>query len=193
MSDERDDLLKEIGDALRVEPSPSFAAGVRTRIANESAPRRWTAWFMWAGAATAAAGAVAVFALPRATEPSTPAPVATAVAGATVTPVALGQVAPPTPFTAEAGAIAAPGARISVKPARIAAVVTNDISREVLVPTDQLVALNRLLAAVQRGRADVPASPVLTDPETGELLPLPPIVPLAGAGDGQGVSKGRDK
>ena len=89
--------------------------------------------------------------------------------------------------------MAAPAARISVTPARSAAVVTNDISREVLVPTDQLVALNRLLAAVQRGRADVPASPVLTDPETGELLPLPPIVPLAGAGDGQGVSKGRDK
>ena len=49
MSDERDELLKEIGDALCIQPSPSFAAGVRARIASADAPRGWTAWLAWAG------------------------------------------------------------------------------------------------------------------------------------------------
>ena len=35
MSDDRDELLREIGAALTIEPSPSFAAGVREWVAAE--------------------------------------------------------------------------------------------------------------------------------------------------------------
>ena len=88
MSDERDDLLKEIGDALNVEPSPAFAAGVRTRIANESGGRRgWMTWFIWGGAASAAA-AVAVLAMSRPVTRVTLPPAATPVVVQAETPVA---------------------------------------------------------------------------------------------------------
>ena len=94
MSDERDDLLKEIGDLLGIEPSPSFAAGVRTRIANEAAPRRaWMTWFVWSGAASAVAASVAVIALMRPGAPSTSTPATTLVVARRETPV----VAAPAP------------------------------------------------------------------------------------------------
>ncbi len=54
---DRDDILREIGDAMRVEPSLTFAARVRARV--EAEPARRPTW-AWAGWVTTAAAAVLV-------------------------------------------------------------------------------------------------------------------------------------
>ena len=194
MSDERDDLLKEIGDALRIEPSPSFAAGVRTRIANEPASRRaWMTWFMWGGAASAVATMVAVFAMSRPVERAEPMPTTTPVVAGTATVVAhppSSETATPRPI-AETATLAAVVPREPKLPRPVA---TKSV--EVVFPTDERRALDGLLRNLRLGRAFVPPAPSLTDPITGELLPLPPveIPPIFPDEDGTGrVRTGRPR
>ena len=190
MSDERDDLLKEIGDALNVEPSPAFAAGVRTRIANESGRRRgWVTWFIWGGAASAAAAVVAVFAMSGSVERVVPGSAPTPVGADTTT-----AVTPPTHLprgVAETTTLAAvlprePKLPRAVAPARV----------DIVFPADERRALDGLLRNLRLGRAFVPPTPSLTDPITGELLPLPPveIPPIFPDEDGTGrVRTGRPR
>jgi hypothetical protein len=55
-------IENDLQAALSVDPSPEFVARVRTRIANEPAPRRWTAWWIIPAAAIAVAAlAIGVF------------------------------------------------------------------------------------------------------------------------------------
>jgi len=71
MTDERDDLLNAIGEALDIEPSPAFAA--RVRAAAETTSRR-AAWQWWAYAAGVSVAAVfAVLVLRPSTKPAAPA------------------------------------------------------------------------------------------------------------------------
>ncbi|HEX5216934.1 MAG TPA: hypothetical protein VFV98_15840 [Vicinamibacterales bacterium] len=158
MSDERDDLLKEIGDLLGVEPSPSFAAGVRARIASESGHRRgWLTWFAWAGAAAAVAAGIAIFSISRRVDFSAPVPVTTAVATKAETPA----------VAAVETRAAAPATRL--RPARQLPSVA------AVFPTDERRALDALLRGLKAGRAFVPPAASQVDPVTGELLPLPPV------------------
>jgi len=78
MTDERDDLLNAIGEALDIEPSPAFAA--RVRAAAETTSRR-AAWQWWAYAAGVSVAAVfAVLVLRPGSKPAAPAaPVTMAV------------------------------------------------------------------------------------------------------------------
>lgn len=174
MSDERDDLLKEIGDALRVEPSPSFAAGVRTRIASESSHRRgWLTWFAWAGTAAAVATGIAIFSISRRVEFAAPAPPTPAVVAKVETPV-VASVEPPAAaevVTAGVGlsqpTIATAG-RASRRGGQTAEVA-------MVFPSDERRALDSLLRGLRAGRAFVPPAASQIDPVTGELLPLPPV------------------
>ena len=56
---------EELQSALDVAPSPAFVARVRTRIASEPAPRRWTAWWFVPAAALAVAAVALAFVVPR--------------------------------------------------------------------------------------------------------------------------------
>ena len=174
MSDQRDDLLKEIGDALRVDPSPSFAAGVRTRIAKESGHRRgWLMWFGWAGAAAAVAAGIAVFSMSRRVEFAAPGPVSPPVVAKAETPVAPQvETRVVAPVEAAGVTLPEPNAVISTRALRRDA---RPAAAVVVFPSDERQALDRLLRSLQAGRAFVPPSASAIDPVTGELLPLPPV------------------
>ena len=67
-----DQLQREIEEALKVEPSPQFAAGVRARIAEK--PQPWSVWIRWAvpAAGLAAAAIVLAFVVVQPKETRTP-------------------------------------------------------------------------------------------------------------------------
>lgn len=198
MTDEHlDDALRDLGAELNVTPSPEFAAKVRARI--EQAPAR--SWRLWAWAGVAATCAVAVVAVavwrggPDVGRPfraggadGAEAPSHTEASVVAAKPPGGLQPVPVTPTVATHRDAVAPVVRTARNP-----------EPEVLVPTDQLIAIRRLMASVRAGmRVDLPTSPTVIDPETGELIPLKPIeIPLITVdplpGDPNGRSGGREK
>jgi len=167
MSDERDDLLKEIGDLLGVEPSPSFAAGVRTRIASEPSPRRaWMTWFVWGGAASAVAASVAVIALMRPGAPSTSTPATTLVVARRETPV----VAAPAPAVIREPVFRTSVSRVANKLSLEAPV--QDAAPEVL--TTQGAALIEMWSRV----LSLSAGPVTTESSMPSMADVSAAVPL---------------
>ena len=156
--------------ALFVTPSPEFAAGVRVRIAREArVVRRFTlVWGLAAGGALAAL-AVAIVSFshfrerPRAVEAGTAQTIAAPVAPPDV-------------------AVTAPVLKRTAKTTRVARVPHAPAAGfgEVLVPPDQRIALERLLAAVQTGRATVPPPRGDDVDEDGNWVtsPIPEIAPM---------------
>lgn len=133
----RDPLLRDLDAALRLEPSPAFRAQVRARLAAESIGSRRSlltasasGWLM-AGLGGAAAAAV----------------IALALTGSPVAPIS-----PPSPaallaardtaaWSSLPAAVPVQSAHVSSSPAAAA------IRPAVLVPPDEIAALQRLLAA----------------------------------------------
>lgn len=171
-----DDVLRDLEAALAVTPSREFAEGVRARIRDASARRR--VWPVWTMAALAAAAGVVLTVLTRphrattasdvsattahSTEPAGPAPVVT------LPPVA----AAPTVAGHELAAISRPRtARGEPRPMA---------APEVLVPRDQAVALQTLVAGLSDGTIDAES---LATPPPDASMPLAPaaqieIVPI---------------
>lgn len=185
MTDERDDLLREIGEALSIEPSPAFAAGVRERIAAEPTSI-WRRRGLWLGAGAASLMATAAVALllmpvsPRGrieTAPQGPPTVAGSMPS-TGSLVASSPAAPTTEPLAGEVQRATRSARRNT-PQSLAATATDSGAPrhlEVLIPSDEAVALRRLLSAMKGGRTQVAPARVAIDPDTGDLLPLEDIV-----------------
>jgi hypothetical protein len=166
--DRTDDVLKDLEAALAVTPSPGFADGVRARIRGESArTRTWPAWTM-AALAAAAAIVVAFVAWPR--REAAPAAVAVTASRSPEPVVAASPSATP---VVDAG----PGITIA-KPR-----VSHDVPRrapapEVLVPRDQALALEALVAGLSNATIDA-ESLATPPPDASTPLPATPQIVIA--------------
>lgn len=164
-----DALDRELSELLAVEPSPDFAAKVRTRIEREPEPA--LGWWYWAGAAAAAAVVIAVAFGTLA--PRTPAVQAPLTASRDVhLPPQVDRVAP---------------APVAVTPSRHVArarrAETLARAPEVLVdPT--LAAAVRRLTTQQRVLPEVPREPSL-DPVVIEPLKVSELSDVTKQGDRQ--------
>jgi hypothetical protein len=167
MTEPHDDVLDELRALVNIETTPGFEDRVRRQIEQPARPGRW-----WMGAVGLVSAAACVwFVMPR-TRPAAPRPsdvrpgmekpVARAVERVT-TPVTPRTVPVPESVTPSASA----GKRHAVSGAT---------AREVLVPPDQALALQRLTAAIRSGQ-------VIWAPSAGEdapvvVEPLPDITPI---------------
>lgn len=174
------DPFAVVQSALAVTPSPEFAARVRMRVvAAPSVPTFESSWrsvWMCGAVAAAAVAVVITVSVDRSRTIATP------------VEVAHGAGAPESVVTnAESRAVAT----VPVLPRRSAlrtATVATPLSAraadtfyDVIVPDDQRIALERLLAAMKAGRAAVPRSAMTTEvDEDGNMViaPLPDIVPV---------------
>jgi hypothetical protein len=151
-----DQLKREIEEALSVEPSPEFAARVRTRIAENS--RTSESWLRWsiAGAGLAAAAIMIVVVVSEPAETVTPQPVSIA----RVEPQLEKEVpAPPVP-----------------QPIRKAPKVTHP---EILIDPREAVAFQKLIEGVWENRIDV-TSLIERQPQFAGQVPIQEIalIPL---------------
>lgn len=156
------DAFERLRAELRaIEPSAAFAAGVRARVAAESAPRVKLIWLGMAATATFGV-AVAVWSWGTATTAPVIPAAAPAVASAPDLPVPTVSPAPPIePVRVTRAVRRAP---------RVAAAVAPAESRlEVLVPPDEAIAIRQLLLSQRRGHGVVP--PVSAMQVTIEKLP----------------------
>jgi hypothetical protein len=167
MSDRVDRMFDDLRDALTVEPSMGFAPGVRARIAERSLRRRrrQTA----AVGLALVAGVAAVFTdLPwRAAEI------------APLEPSAVHVAAPPAATSSvlarpNAADVAAPKRRIAATARHEA--LTAAAAPLVLVPDDQMIALDLLLRA--RGRVAVASSRAVEAEQWPAIEALPEISPI---------------
>ncbi len=174
MTDERDEILGELRALIAVEPSFEFERRVRSSVERSSS--RMRSWWPWIVAGTATV----------------------AVAVAVAIQVQQGTVAP----AAKAVSLAAPALAAPPEPRQHRVVLAPEVTRsqmlhaatrrarpEVLVPPDQALALQRVMAAVQEGN-------FIWAPEAGKspsavVDPLPEIPALSiealpgGPDDGQ--------
>jgi len=183
-----DPIDGELRRALAVDPSPEFLARIRTRIAEEPAPRRrGMSWVVVAPAVFATAlVVVAVWQRPRMHTPSaSPAPLTARSIGAT-TPLSLPVVA-----RSVQPAIVEPGTRATGtrRHGDGAAATAASSEPEVLIAADEARALRALISGVDEGR--IVLTPVLTVvPGPSELLSvdeiaiepitITPIAPVTG-------------
>ena len=159
-NDRPDDVLKDLETALAVTPSPEFAEGVRARIHGQSArTRMWSIWVR-AGLAAAAAIAVAFVAWPR--REAAPAAVAVTTSRPPEPVITAPPAAPPAVDAVRTVTIAKPEASHDV-PRRAPA-------PEVLVPRDQAVALQALVAGLSNATIDARS---LATPPPDASTPLP--------------------
>jgi hypothetical protein len=181
-----DDFLRELQDDLRdVRPSPEFAAKVRRQLETQPA-RNWFGIWQVATAAAVVAVAVAALVLWRPQTRVTNSPVQNTVA--------VTQPAPrPTPPAATQTTVAQPVASGQVVVNRTAP-RTTPAEPEVLVPSDQRMALVALLEGMRRRGNHVPSetTPLVDDegrlPAPAEITvspitiePLSPPVPGGGS------------
>jgi hypothetical protein len=169
-----------VQSGLTVTPSPEFAARVRMRVAAAPPARSFaSSWKRaWMFGAIAAATVVVVVTV-RVTRSRT-----------IETPVAMSAIAgAPASDVTDAGSAAPMSMRVlpTRSAPRVASVVVPssvavaDGFYEVIVPDDQRVALERLLAAMKAGRASVPRAAIASDvDEDGNpvIVPLPAITPM---------------
>jgi hypothetical protein len=163
---------REIQDLLAIDPAPEFTARVRARIEDEAESKPWFTWSRVAVAAgsVAALAVAAVMSVPSTqTPPSAIAPAMaqtqTAIPAVTPQPIARGEQ-PPSTATAVA----------RVKHAAITRIARHR-DPEVIMPTEELRGMRRLLAMANQGDQAVVA--LLTVPNSSAETPLgtpPPIV-----------------
>ncbi len=188
MNDERDELLKEIGAALSIEPSPAFAARVRAELTTAPAGLPWG---RIAGALAAASLAVVLVSRmglfePAAPDRASPAAVpAPAVTAAAPLEIAVPPQARPRPASAEGAARQAPR---RAQP------------RAAVISPDEIDAFWQIVAEVQVEGTPLPPQRWPIDDITGEIAGLPEIAavhvrpvtiePLPGAGASVDTSGG---
>jgi hypothetical protein len=161
------DPLKELEIALAVEPSPEFAVRVRTRVAESGRPVAWLAWQRSAAAAVVAVAVLGALSwrasvagdrtLPERAAAANP---GVAVASGGAPAVAVTSARP----TRNAAPTAVPSAHATVASAP-----------EALVPPDQAIALNRLLAALRERRtaaAFAAETPIVVIEELPQISPV---------------------
>jgi hypothetical protein len=179
-----DQVMRELAQALAVEPSPDFAARVRAAAA-EAPRRRWLpASLVWAAAAVAAGVVIMVVAMPGGplvlmVRPG-PAEVASRAPVAPAPPrVALTRESAAAPATLSASSASRERGRRT--PAARAVHVASSHEPAVLVPDDERRALDRLLSALASGQVDPRALPSLSeDPTVPISIPAAtPPAPLA--------------
>jgi hypothetical protein len=169
MTHHDDDVLRELREALRVQPSPAFTPGVRARVADATANARRRWWALAACGATAAAAAALLMVVPRGAPQSAvtvahgPVALASAPASASASPLASAPV-PPSGLAADAPS-ASPASRTTPVPPAARVVVSPDEART----------LDRFLVAMQSERLAVPWFGAEVDAVTGELLPPAPL------------------
>lgn len=179
MNDERDEILDELTKLVNVDLAPDFHARVQRTVAQRasSSPALW-----WIGAMAAAVVGVVVVTGPRVVLNSTPHGVHAAV-----------RPAPPAPGTV------APAPTVAIVPVRVRASTMRTPSprtirrSEVLVPADQAIALDRLVADIKNGRLIL--APVAGNDAPVEIPPLPAIEPVtikALPGEGAGTAPNSD-
>lgn len=180
-------LERELEDALRVAPSPEFAARVRSRVAGLPGPgdARLSGWAGWrasrswgvalGGAVALALMVVAFRAMPGTLPPTEP---TILLSGLVVSQAAVPTVA----GLVEIGDAPAPPR--SARRAPPSSTIARDLPRTsatplVLVSGDEARALDRFLVTLASGIMVVPEFSPKVDDETGELLlPDPIVVPL---------------
>ena len=142
---DRDDLLKELGTALKVEPSSQFANGVRSRVQKSQA--RTTQ--MWWGLAAAAAIGLAVMTLSRPSHEVAP-QIATTnpVQAAVPAPAPTAGVAKPTPAPAVGGRVFRPGTSPIAGPAVVRAAASETSEPRLEVITNQGALLREMWSVV---------------------------------------------
>lgn len=146
MTDERDDLLREIGETLQVEPSAGFRAGVRMRVGREGVTRRK----LWIGIGLA--GAVVAFVMLLAVptnrqesgEDRARLALAPAIAPATVTAPPLA-VAP----------VAVVAEHVGPRPNSTRTTRGGESRFDVQIQAEQRVLLHELTIAIQDGRVQL--------------------------------------
>jgi hypothetical protein len=177
LSDE--ELDHELAAAIDVAPSPEFLARVRTRIAEEPMPqgRRLMPWPTWASAAAVAAIAIPIVVtslMDRAERPIAPQQPAAAVPQEDAVPQEYVAAGPGKDVAADVQVRQATGpgkdvaAGLQARNAPSSADVSSDLDTppfaEVLVPIERRLAFERLVDAVERGRAPAFVA-VAADPE----------------------------
>ena len=159
MTTERD-VLRDLGAALDVSPSPGFEASVRERVRQQSfSVPRWT-WSV--GAAVAATVVLAVMLVP---ERDTPRPSDRVVANPRVSRPAISDAAEPSsPPPVRAVRRTEPPSRLDSNPS-------------VVVPSGQMAAIERLMAEVAAGRVVMAAerSASAAALQINALAAVPPI------------------
>jgi hypothetical protein len=165
MNDERDELLKEIGAALSIEPTPEFAAKVRTEIQTVRAASQMP----YVLAATAAlAVLVAVGAVVIRQE----APAPTGVSTVSTSPPPARDMAATVPDSVRPASEALPRRSALRHPLDVRS------RPRVIVATDEVEAFWRLLAAVQTNDLTIPPAGWRVSETTGEIEPLPEIAAI---------------
>ncbi len=182
------DPFAELQSALSVTPSADFSLRVRARLATEAPASRAQSPARWLGAIAAAAAvvlAVTVWTIERDHSVGV-VPLSTAIANA---PPARDVLAPPAlspqSVAADRASHGVPDLGSHGEPYRephrkIVARAASDAFGEVLVPSDQRIAIERLLAAIKAGRASVPPAAIAAVDDDGRsvITPLPDISPI---------------
>jgi hypothetical protein len=167
---EHDEPLKELSRELDVAPSPAFAARVRERVEHTRTSGVVSRWVL-AAAGVAIAAVVWFGVIPRA--PQVQAPATQNVAMVPASPPSLAESAPTiAPAVRPSAAASAPPVR---QPRRPAARPADELP-EVLVPSDQMVGLQQLRAALLDGRlkpSDLPANQVTWEAPADPVLGSP--------------------
>jgi hypothetical protein len=192
MSDERADLaFRDLVDELDVEPSAAFAAGVRSAL-RDSAPAANDVLRRFVVALSAAVVVAATAGLWLSSRPSGPAavPVASKLPTAVAPPSAPAQPAnraiEPAPTVRSSSA----HPRVALVRSEVDAPLVASADSRLLVPSDQVIALRRLLRDVRQGWTTVPPELIdrlktlepLADPAPVQI-PLIRIEPLAAPAD----------
>jgi len=167
-------LDREIESLLATEPSPEFLARVRTRVAGEPDPRRWSAPWMWAIAAGAVTAVVVGMIAWPARQPVVPSTEPTQTRVEAVEPAVL-PVVPQLPLVRSQPVT--PATRvIASAPARDRRI---DIDLpEVVIADNELKTFAALVTSIRQSRFDV-AVPAAPNPDTPlEIKELPPVEPL---------------
>jgi hypothetical protein len=173
-----DDIQRDLGGLLAdVTPSTTFAARVRTRVAEDAARGSRRAVYAWA-----LGGAVCLASLGWVLTAHRSAATPIASAPATVSAALVGQQAPAVPIQPRARTERPQGSRRvrldapQPTPADVETLSVQTGDGRVLVPDDQRIALVHLLLRLHQGRATVPASIVPAYDQDGLLIPPEPVV-----------------
>jgi hypothetical protein len=165
-----DQLLRDLAAELSVEPSSDLSARVRARVDRHGRVALTASRTLGVAFAVLVAVLALTVSQDRPRGPRAPAKPISIVAGGAPT---TGQPFPPRrAATATAPIAASPLIRMPRPSVRAASAVPSPIAStgpEMIVPADQAIALQRILAALRTGRSTVPPAAVVTLDADGRL------------------------